>query len=116
MKTASILNDITYNETGNSPKVSLVMTSYLGKEIRIAFRKNQYIEKHFTPSPIVVEVYEGEIEFGAEGGVITLSKGDMISLKGGIRHDLTALEDSIVKLSLHKNDSYGHVRNVMKSD
>ncbi len=115
MKTASVLDNITYNEKGNSPKVSLIMTSYLGKEVRIAFRKNQFVKEHYTPSPIVVEVYEGQIEFGAEGGVVVLSKGDMISLKGGVRHDLTALEDSVVKLSLHKNDNYGHIKDILKS-
>lgn len=115
MKKVSIFDQMEYNETGNSPKISLIMRSYLGKEIRILFRKGQYMQEHYTPSPIVVEVYEGLVEFGAEGGVTTLKKGDLISLKGGIRHDLTALEDSIVKLSLHQEDSYERIKKMGKS-
>ncbi|HLS30878.1 MAG TPA: hypothetical protein VK021_08485 [Flavobacteriaceae bacterium] len=110
MKTASILNDLDYNENGNAPKISLLMISHLGKEIRILFKKGQYMKEHFTPSPVLIEVYEGKVEFGSEQGVQTLERGDMISLKGGVRHDLTAFEDSIVKLSLHKNDSYESIK------
>lgn len=110
MKKASILDNIRYNESGTSPKVNLIMQSDLGKEIRIVFRKGQYMEEHYTPSPILVEVYEGSIEFGSENSVKTLKKGDLVALKGGIRHDLTALEDSIVRLSLHKNDNYGSIK------
>lgn len=114
MKTASIYNDLEYNENGNAPNICLMMTSHLGKEIRISFRKGQYMKEHFTPSPILIEVYEGEVELGAEQEIKTLKKGDMASLAGEIRHDITALEDSIVKLSLHKNDSYKSIKDFVK--
>lgn len=114
MKTASIYNDLKYKDSGNAPDISLLMTSHLGKEIRILFRKGQYMKEHFTPSPILIEVYEGKVELGAEQEIKTLVKGDMASLAGEIRHDLTALEDSIVKLSLHKDDSYKSIKDFVK--
>lgn len=114
MKTASILDDLEYNEKGNAPNISLIMTSHLGKEIRILFKKGQYMKEHHTPSPILIEVFEGKVELGAEHEIKTLEKGDMVSLAGEIRHDLTALEDSIIKLSLHKDDSYKSIKEFVK--
>lgn len=115
MKTASILSNLEYNESGNAPKISLIMQSHLGKEIRMLFRKGQYMKEHYTPSPILIEVYEGKVELGAEREIRTLERGDMVSLEGDIRHDLTALEDSIIKLSLHKNDSYESIKEFIKN-
>lgn len=115
MKRSSLLDNLKYNETGNSPSVNLLMRSPFSKEIRILFRKGQYMQEHYTPSPIMIQVYEGSIEFGAENDIVILEKGDQVYLDGGHRHDLTALEDSIVKLSLHTQDSYGHIKEFIKN-
>lgn len=113
MKTASLINNIQYHET--RPTIQVLFETENGKEIRIAFRKNQVMKEHKTPFPIVVEIFDGAISFGVNGEVHDLKKGDLISLEGGVPHDLTATEDSIVRLSLNKGDSASRVEDVAKN-
>lgn len=111
MKTASLINNIQYHET--RPTIQVLLDTENGKEIRIAFKKDQVMKEHKTPFAIVVEVFEGSIDFGVKGMVHNLNRGDLISLDGGVPHDLTAVEDSIVRLSLNKGDSAKRVQDVV---
>ena len=43
-----------------------------------------------------------------------LNKGELIALEGSVPHDLTAQEDSIVRLSLNKQDTAKRVEDVAK--
>ena len=113
MKTASLTNDIQYHET--RPTIQVLFETENGKEIRIAFKKDQVMKEHKTPFPIVVEIFEGSIDFGVNGNVLSLKKGDLISLEGGVPHDLVAVKDSIVRLSLNKGDSAKRVEDVVKN-
>ena len=112
MKTASLTNDIQYHET--RPTIQVLLETDNGKEIRIAFKKGQVMKEHKTPFAIVVEIFEGIIDFGVNGDVHTLNRGDLISLEGGVPHDLAAVKDSIVRLSLNKGDSAKRVEDVVK--
>lgn len=110
MKTASLTSDVQYHET--RPTIQVLLETENGKEIRIAFKKGQVMKEHKTPFAIVVEIFEGGIDFGVNGEVLNLVKGDLISLDGGVPHDLTAVKDSIVRLSLNKADSAKRVEDV----
>lgn len=110
MKTASLTQHIEYHD--NIPTIQILMETESGKEIRIAFNKDQVMKKHKTPFPIVVETFEGQIDFGVNEMNYTLSKGDLVALERNVPHVLTALEDSIVRLSLNKADSTQRVKNV----
>lgn len=112
MKTASLIDNIQYHET--RPTIQVLLDTENGKEIRIAFKKDQVMKEHKTPFAIVVEIFEGCIDFGVNGEVHTLNGGDLISLSGGVPHDLTAVKDSIVRLSLNKGDSAKRVEDVVK--
>ena len=112
MKVASLTNEIQYHET--RPTIQVLMETESGKEIRIAFQPGQVMKEHKTPFPIVVEIFEGAIDFGVKGEVHHLKKGDLIALEGGIPHDLKALEKSTVRLSLNKADSAKRVEDVAK--
>ncbi len=112
MKTASLTTNIEYHET--RPTIQVLLDTENGKEIRIAFKKDQVMKEHKTPFAIVVEVFEGCIDFGVNGEVHTLNRGDLISLEGGVPHDLVAIEDSIVRLSLNKGDTAKRVEDVVK--
>src|SRR5690554_6261265 len=111
MKLASLVNDLQYNE--NRPTIQVLMETDAGKEIRIAFKEGQVMKEHKTPFPIVVEIFEGAIDFGVNGEVHNLKRGDLICLEGGIPHDLKALETSTVRLSLNKADSAKRVEGVV---
>lgn len=113
MKLASLTNNIVYHET--RPTIQVLMETDNGKEIRIAFKKGQVMKEHKTPFSIVVEIFDGSIDFGVNGQIHSLNKGDLISLDGGVPHDLTAVRDSIVRLSLNKGDSAKRVEDVAKN-
>ncbi|MDN6280235.1 MAG: cupin domain-containing protein [Psychroflexus sp.] len=112
MKTADLLNNIEYNE--KRPAIQVMLDTDAGKEIRIAFKKGQVMKEHQTPFPIVVEIFEGSIDFGAEGQTHELKKGGLIALDGNVPHDLKATADSIVRLSLNKADKTERVENVAR--
>jgi len=104
---------VQYDE--NRPTIQVLLDTETGKEIRIAFREGQVMKKHRTPFPLVVEIFEGSIDFGVNGDVHTLNKGNLIALEGKVPHDLKALKDSIVRLSLNRADTAKRVEDVAKN-
>lgn len=112
MKTASLANDLNYNES--KPNISVLIETENSKELRILMKKGQSMKEHQTPFPIVVEIFEGNISFGVNGEKHNFKKGDMLSLEGAVPHDLEALSDSIVRLSLSKKDKIERVKEVIK--
>jgi len=110
MKTAAFLNDIQYNE--EKVAISLLLETDFSKEIRIVFKKNQVMKDHKAPYPIAVQVLKGSINFGVNNEVKKLNSGDIISLEAKVIHNLTALEDSVVRLTLSKSDSVNRVKEV----
>jgi len=112
MTYASFTSDIVYGDT--QPVITPLITNEFTKEIRIVFRAGQSMKAHKTSFPITVMIVSGEIDFGVGEERYTLSTGDVVALEGNVTHDLNALEDSIVRLSLHKSDSIARVNGVLK--
>lgn len=112
MKTASLRNDLNYNE--DKVAVTVMMETESSKEIRILFRKGQSMKEHKAGFPITVEVHEGTIDFGVQGEKMVLKAGDLISLEANVPHDLLAQEDSIVRLTLSKFDTVERVKKVVE--
>lgn len=110
MKTASLVKDLQYNES--KPAVQVLLDTDSSREIRIAMKKGQVMKEHKTPYPIVVEIFEGQINFGVNGDTHLLEKGDLISLEGNVPHDLKAEADSTVRLTLSKADTAERVKGV----
>ena len=110
MKVASFLENIKFNS--DKPLVSLLLDTDFSKEIRVVFEKGQVMEDHQAPFAIIVQVVKGCIDFGVEGEIQQLNVGDLISLKPQIVHNLTAIEESIVRLTLSKSDTVKRVKNV----
>ena len=112
MKTASLSDNIQYHES--RPTIQVLLETDTVKEIRIAFKKGHIMKEHKTPFSIVVEIFEGSVDFGVNGTVHHLKRGDLIALEGDVPHDLVATETSIVRLSLNKSDSVKRVKEVVK--
>ena len=110
MKTASIYQDLEFNE--NKPAIKAILETDFTKEIRILMRENQEMKEHQTPFPIVVELLEGEIIFGVEGQNYEVKKGDLLTLLGGVPHNLIAKKESVIRLTLSKLDSSKRVEGV----
>lgn len=113
MKKSSLTENITYNE--NKPSISILFETETTKEIRVLMQKNQVMKEHKTSSPITVEIFEGAIDFGVDGTIYNLVKGDLVSLEASIPHDLVAKADSIVRLTLSKLDTVERVIKVSES-
>lgn len=76
-------------------------------------KAGQLMKKHKTAYPIVVEIFEGKIDFGVNESIMELDKGDLVALEGNVPHDLKALSDSIIRLTLTKKDLVDRVKSVV---
>lgn len=93
--------------------VNVLTQNANSKEIQILMAKNSLMSEHKAPFDITVQVLKGEIEFTAQETQV-LKELDMISLEANKAHSLHALKDSIVRLSLAKNDSFKRVQGILK--
>lgn len=112
MKIASYSSEPIFDDRRIAMKV--VLETSVSKEIRIAFRKGQIMKEHKSAFPIVVHILSGEIEFGVRDKGYTLTEGSIISLDADEPHDLTATQDSIVRLTISKSDQAERVKNVIQ--
>jgi quercetin dioxygenase-like cupin family protein len=112
MKTSSLLNNVIYNE--DKPAINVLFETDTTKEIRIIMRKDQVMKKHQTPFPIVVEMFEGNLDFGVEGTTHHLERGDILALEASVPHDLHAKSNCIVRLTLSKSDTVQRVEKVVE--
>lgn len=111
MNKASFTKDINYGEDKIVTKV--ILETSFSKEIRILLKKGQTIKEHNAPFPIIVHIIEGEINFGINGKIASLKMGDIITLESNVSHDLKAIKNSVVRLSLSKNDQASRVEGVI---
>ena len=65
MNTASLIGNVAYDE--NKPAVTVLLKTKASKEIRIVMKQGQSMKEHKAPYPIVVEIFEGSIDFGVKG-------------------------------------------------
>lgn len=110
MKVASFYEGIEFNDKHTT--ASVIMETSFSKEIRILFKEGQIMKEHKTAYPIAVHVLEGHINFRVNGEVHELKQGGIITLEGYVPHDLTAKEQSIVRLTLSKLDKIERVEKV----
>ena len=113
MTTHSFYSELIYNDKRVATKV--ILETPVSKEIRILMKQGQAMPQHKAPFPIIVQLLEGSIEFGVEGVIYLLQKGDILSLEANVPHDLLAHEDSMIRLSLSKQDSIQRVESVTQS-
>lgn len=113
MNTASFFKDLEFSD--EKVIIKSLIDSKFSKEIRIAFKQNQVMKEHKTKFPITVMILQGSIAFSIDRQTTILNQGDMIALEGNIMHELKALEQSVVRLSLHKSDSIERVKKLIKS-
>lgn len=113
MKKSSLLDNLSYNDT--KPSITVLLENDTSKEIRIVFKKDQFMREHRTSFPITVEIFEGAIDFGVKETLYNLVKGDLVSLDANVLHDLVAKQNSIVRLTLSKLDTVERVIKIAKS-
>ncbi len=93
-------------------KIDKMFENNKGKEIRITMPKDVVMKEHKAPGKISVQVLQGQIWFEVQGDRHIFEQGDMITLDALVPHSLGGIENSIIRLSLSKNDSVERVKNI----
>ena len=112
MEITSFYEDLQF---GEKISTKVILESKFSKELRILMKTGQVMKEHKTMFPIVVQVLDGEIDFEVEGSKHSIKSGGILALEGGIPHNLTAIKDSVVRLSLSKSDKAERVEDVVKT-
>ena len=102
------------NDVFNGVTVAKLFDGPNSKEIRINLEKGAQMKEHKAPGAIMVQVLSGKIDFSVGENNFILNALDMITLEPNVVHALAALENSIVRLSLSKNDDVSRVFRVLK--
>lgn len=110
MEITSFNNELVFED---KIKTKVVLETSFSKEIRIVMKEGQEMKEHKTKFPIIVHVLEGLVDFRVQGKVHAFDKGSIISLDDNIPHDLFAKKDSIVRLTLSKQDTVDRVEKVI---
>lgn len=99
----SFSNDLSFND--DRVTTSLILETSFSKEIRILLKKDQVMKEHQAPYPIIIHLLSGKIDLRVEGQSNHLEAGSIVTLDAKVPHDLTAHEDSVVRLTLSKMDT-----------
>ena len=102
------------NNVFNGVTIAKLFDGPNSKEIRINLEKGAQMKEHKAPGAIMVQVLSGKIEFSVGENNVILDALDMVTLEPNVIHALTALENSIVRLSLSKDDDVSRVFRVLK--
>ena len=73
------------------------------RQTMIALMSGQRLSEHENPGEATVHVLQGRVRLGAGGDQWEGSAGDLIVVPDA-RHDLEALEDAVVLLTVAKSD------------
>lgn len=71
--------------------------------IRLVLQAGKALPPHKVPGEITIHCLEGRIAVGADGAQHLLAAGQLLYLRGGVMHDVKALEDAsaLVTIVLH---------------
>ena len=61
---------------------------------------HQVMRDHESEHPVVIEVCEGAVTLLSESEELILPKGEVVAIKGGVKHHIEAIQDSILRLTI----------------
>ena len=68
--------------------------------VLIALQREARLPEHQTEGRVSVQVISGHIQVRASGRTFNLHSGALLTLDPGIRHDVTAIDESAVLLTI----------------
>lgn len=77
-----------------SSKTVKVLSNPSFKLIGLGFKKDQILEKHITPTPAVLIVQAGSVDFKMGDKTYTLKAGDYFEIPANVEHEVVGKEDS----------------------
>lgn len=74
--------------------------------VLLEFKAGQIWKEHHSVHPIVVQAIKGRVEFRVKGETITLVPGSPIHLTAHLLHELEAVEDSTIMVTMLTGESH----------
>jgi quercetin dioxygenase-like cupin family protein len=68
--------------------------------MRIVLPAGKRMPRHAVDGPITIQCIEGEVDLAVGGVGRTLRAGDLLYLAGGVPHDLTAVADASLLVTI----------------
>jgi quercetin dioxygenase-like cupin family protein len=68
--------------------------------ILLVLGRGHVLDEHRAPGPISVHVLTGRVRFDIAGKDITLAAGEIVTMERGTPHELSALEESTLLLTI----------------
>src|SRR5690606_8781742 len=68
--------------------------------IRLTFAAGQTMREHSTNTPLIVQVLEGQVRIRVSGDEIEMPTGSLIHVEPGVSHELEAVVDSHMLLTM----------------
>jgi quercetin dioxygenase-like cupin family protein len=83
----------------NTPTTAIFKDTHL-EVIRIVLTAGKRMPKHAVDGPITVQCIEGEVDLEVDGTHRKVRAGDLLYLSGGVAHDLTAIVNSSLLVTI----------------
>lgn len=75
-------------------KTVKVLSNPSFKLIGLGFKKGQVLEKHVTPTPAILIIQTGSVDFNMSGKTHLLKAGDFFEIPANTEHEVVGKEDS----------------------
>lgn len=97
----------------SKPQITMMFESHTSKEIRICMAEGNVMREHTAPGAIMIMVLDGSVSISSREESLILNAGDMIGFAPNVPHSLEAHTESVIRLSLSKNDTFKRVVGVL---
>lgn len=83
----------------NTPTTALFKAPHM-EVARLVLLAGKQMPPHAVAGPLTIQCLEGEVEVAIDGASRRLQPGDLLYLAGNVRHDLKAVTDASVLLTI----------------
>jgi quercetin dioxygenase-like cupin family protein len=106
MEKSSFLENLRF---GDKVQIDKMVETPFSKEIRICMAGGNVMKEHTAPGAITILVLKGRVTITSMGEHAELENGEMVCFDANVPHSLEAHEESVIRLTLSKNDSVKRV-------
>ncbi|KDP86105.1 cupin domain-containing protein [Cupriavidus basilensis] len=89
-----------------TPTTALFKESRL-EVMRLVLAAGKRMPAHAVAGPVTMQCLEGEVDVGVDGGHRLLRQGDLVYLASGVKHDVTAISNASVLVTIVLLDRAG---------
>ncbi len=94
---------------GDKVQIDKILETPFSKEIRICMAEGNVMKEHTAPGAITIMLVKGRVTITSINDSVNLGSGEMVYFDANVPHSLEAHEQSIIRLTLSKNDSVNRV-------